>query len=115
MLKKNIKLQLCYAKKKIYLFSWFAFFCGCRRDSFITHRAFCDALAQESSRVVNPHPLLSTQFRSHGLQLQAPSLLKREHDHFNLLTSEIPSWLTSPIVVEEAVLLNSQTIRTTSD
>ncbi|KAG4953694.1 hypothetical protein JHK82_039312 [Glycine max] len=86
-----------------------------RRDSFITHRAFCDALAQESSRVVNPHPLLSTQFRSHGLQLQAPSLLKREHDHFNLLTSEIPSWLTSPTVVEEAILLNNQTIRTTSD
>lgn len=26
----------------------------CRRDSFITHRAFCDALAQESARAVNP-------------------------------------------------------------
>lgn len=24
---------------------------GCRRDSFITHRAFCDALAEESARV----------------------------------------------------------------
>lgn len=25
--------------------------CQCRRDSFITHRAFCDALAQESARL----------------------------------------------------------------
>ncbi|GFP93974.1 protein indeterminate-domain 4 chloroplastic [Phtheirospermum japonicum] len=28
-----------------------------RRDSFITHRAFCDALAQESARNLNPPPL----------------------------------------------------------
>ena len=34
----------------------------CRRDSFITHRAFCDALAQESSR---QPPNLSTAFGSH--------------------------------------------------
>ncbi|TKY57982.1 indeterminate-domain 7 [Spatholobus suberectus] len=76
-----------------------------RRDSFITHRAFCDALAQESIRAVNPHPLLSThtQFRSHGLQ--APSLLKREQE-FSLLS---PAWLTSP-AVEEAI--HGQTIRT---
>ncbi|KAG8045503.1 hypothetical protein GUJ93_ZPchr0008g11912 [Zizania palustris] len=25
--------------------------CGCRRDSFITHRAFCDALAEETARL----------------------------------------------------------------
>ncbi|KAK7383329.1 hypothetical protein VNO78_29006 [Psophocarpus tetragonolobus] len=82
-----------------------------RRDSFITHRAFCDALAQETGRVVNPHPypLLSThtQFRSHDLQ--APPLLKREQE-FNLLSQEInPQWLTSQ-TVEEA--MHSQTIRT---
>ncbi|CAJ1972890.1 unnamed protein product [Sphenostylis stenocarpa] len=78
-----------------------------RRDSFITHRAFCDALAQESGRAVNPQSLLSSQsqFRSHGLQLQAPSLLvlKREQE-FNLLGQEIPSWLTSPTVLEESML-----------
>ncbi|RDX86753.1 Protein indeterminate-domain 7, partial [Mucuna pruriens] len=74
-----------------------------RRDSFITHRAFCDALAQESIRTVNPHPhphphhpLLSStysQFPRHALQ--APSLLKREQE-FNFLSQEIPSWLASP-------------------
>lgn len=26
-------------------------FCMCRKDSFITHRAFCDALAEESARI----------------------------------------------------------------
>jgi len=90
--------------------------CGCRRDSFITHRAFCDALAQESGRAVNPHSLLSShsQFRSHGLQFQAPSslVMKREQE-FNLLGQEIPSWLSSPTVLEES--LHSQTLRTTLD
>lgn len=74
-----------------------------RRDSFITHRAFCDALAQESVRAVNPHSLLSThtQFRNHALQ--PPSLLKREQ-HFNLLNPEIiPSWLASPTLEQEAI------------
>ncbi|RWR78090.1 protein indeterminate-domain-containing protein [Cinnamomum micranthum f. kanehirae] len=28
-----------------------------RRDSFITHRAFCDALAEESAKVITPNPL----------------------------------------------------------
>ncbi|KAK9726958.1 hypothetical protein RND81_05G248400 [Saponaria officinalis] len=32
-----------------------------RRDSFITHRAFCDALAEETARAITtPHPLLTT-------------------------------------------------------
>ncbi|XP_027940348.1 zinc finger protein GAI-ASSOCIATED FACTOR 1-like [Vigna unguiculata] len=85
-----------------------------RRDSFITHRAFCDALAQESGRAVNPHSLLSSQsqFRSHGLQLEAPPsssslVMKREQD-LNLLGQEIPSWLSSPTVLE-------QSLRTTLD
>ncbi|WVY92305.1 hypothetical protein V8G54_037819 [Vigna mungo] len=87
-----------------------------RRDSFITHRAFCDALAQESGRAVNPHSLLSSQsqFRSHGLQLEAAAsmVMKREQD-FNLLGQEIPSWLSSPTVLEES--MHSQTLRTTLD
>ncbi|RWV86478.1 hypothetical protein GW17_00051622 [Ensete ventricosum] len=39
----------------------------CRRDSFITHRAFCDALAEESARataanpLANHHPILFPQ------------------------------------------------------
>ncbi|KAJ6812738.1 protein indeterminate-domain 11-like [Iris pallida] len=32
-----------------------------RRDSFITHRAFCDALAEESKRAITAHPLLFSQ------------------------------------------------------
>ncbi|XP_073031581.1 protein indeterminate-domain 4, chloroplastic-like isoform X2 [Primulina eburnea] len=33
-----------------------------RRDSFITHRAFCDALAQESARNLNPPSLNTVEF-----------------------------------------------------
>ncbi|KZV49381.1 zinc finger protein MAGPIE [Dorcoceras hygrometricum] len=33
-----------------------------RRDSFITHRAFCDALAQESARNLNPTSLTTGEF-----------------------------------------------------
>ncbi|XP_038904341.1 protein indeterminate-domain 7-like isoform X2 [Benincasa hispida] len=31
-----------------------------RRDSFITHRAFCDALAEESARAITSNPILMT-------------------------------------------------------
>jgi len=72
-----------------------------RRDSFITHRAFCDALAEESSRTVIPQP---TQPNSHhnmnNLQTQDIQgfTLKKEHQSFNMLRPEqevqqIPSWL----------------------
>ncbi|KAI4300260.1 hypothetical protein L6164_033657 [Bauhinia variegata] len=58
-----------------------------RKDSFITHRAFCDALAEESARltsvastnlnfkneesVINPQPSLAHGFASQGLQNMA--------------------------------------------
>ncbi|GLU14322.1 hypothetical protein SLE2022_308980 [Rubroshorea leprosula] len=65
-----------------------------RRDSFITHRAFCDALAEESARA---NPLLSTQPGSSSstpFNPQAFSVLKKEQQSsFNLLGSEIPPWL----------------------
>jgi len=71
-----------------------------RRDSFITHRAFCDALAEESSRTVIPQ---ATQPNSHhnmnNLQTQDIQgfTLKKEHQSFNMLRPEqevqIPSWL----------------------
>jgi hypothetical protein len=38
----------------------------CRRDSFITHRAFCDALAQESARVT---PIAAGMYGSGGMAL----------------------------------------------
>ncbi|XP_057797171.1 protein indeterminate-domain 7-like [Salvia miltiorrhiza] len=60
-----------------------------RRDSFITHRAFCDALAQESAR---SNPL---QFTS---QDNTPFSIKKEHQNL-ILKHEIPPWLScSPII-----------------
>lgn len=41
--------------------SYFILYFGYRRDSFITHRAFCDALAQESAR----HPTSLSTLGSH--------------------------------------------------
>ncbi|OIW12085.1 hypothetical protein TanjilG_24833 [Lupinus angustifolius] len=67
-----------------------------RRDSFITHRAFCDALAQESAvaNVTTMNPLLSSHTQLlHSHDFQAPSLVKREQGLFNIPTSEIPPWL----------------------
>ncbi|XP_022882150.1 protein indeterminate-domain 5, chloroplastic-like [Olea europaea var. sylvestris] len=40
-----------------------------RRDSFITHRAFCDALAQESARNLNPTSISSHLFGSSNMSL----------------------------------------------
>ncbi|KAM1012836.1 hypothetical protein FF1_042849 [Malus domestica] len=60
-----------------------------RRDSFITHRAFCDALAQENStstaaaRSAMPasiNPILSSLPHIHSHGLQALSAVKREQD-----------------------------------
>ncbi|KAL3498639.1 hypothetical protein ACH5RR_041371 [Cinchona calisaya] len=94
-----------------------------RRDSFITHRAFCDALAEESARAMTPNPLLLASQSAGGggstsatiqLHLQNPHLhggagsglpifpLKREQDHhhhhhlqqsFN--TEILPPWLAT--------------------
>ncbi|CAI9771518.1 unnamed protein product [Fraxinus pennsylvanica] len=71
-----------------------------RRDSFITHRAFCDALAEESARsMTQMNPLLSSQQGTsstphppplHGLQ---PFSLKQEQHIFSSRT-EIPQWMT---------------------
>ncbi|KAI5393517.1 protein indeterminate-domain 7 [Lathyrus oleraceus] len=64
-----------------------------RRDSFITHRAFCDVLSHESAismSAVNPLFSHHSQFHSHGFQ---PPTLKKEQDFNNLRPSEIPSWL----------------------
>ncbi|XVF74401.1 hypothetical protein PTKIN_Ptkin13bG0107700 [Pterospermum kingtungense] len=77
-----------------------------RRDSFITHRAFCDALAEESVRAItgsaNPlhqpgasHINLQVpQFNPQDIQLQQFSL-KKEQQSFTALRPEIPPWLGS--------------------
>ncbi|KAF8388804.1 hypothetical protein HHK36_025484 [Tetracentron sinense] len=79
-----------------------------RRDSFITHRAFCDALAEESVRAITANPLLSSlpststphinllpKINSHDIQALT---LKREQQNFNLKL-EIPPWLGFPSVL----------------
>ncbi|KAJ4708212.1 Protein indeterminate-domain like [Melia azedarach] len=83
-----------------------------RRDSFITHRAFCDILAEESAKAITANPLfpsqqpgssashmlnLPPQFQSHGVQLQSLSV-KREEDQLHIFnqrpdTNSIPPWL----------------------
>ncbi|XP_059638477.1 protein indeterminate-domain 7-like [Cornus florida] len=81
-----------------------------RRDSFITHRAFCDALAEEGARTISTNPLLSLQpgtssplfnlqpqLHNHGFQAFS---LKREHEDqqqqsFNLRPDMNPPWLAA--------------------
>ncbi|GAA0142803.1 non-receptor serine/threonine protein kinase [Lithospermum erythrorhizon] len=94
-----------------------------RRDSFITHRAFCDALAEESARAIieNPNPIIysthpqqpcasSTTLSSpiNDLQVQPsvfsnhdnnniiqPFLLKKEPHSFGLIRPQFPQWLAN--------------------
>ncbi|KAF5936085.1 hypothetical protein HYC85_027214 [Camellia sinensis] len=96
-----------------------------RRDSFITHRAFCDALAEESARSITlaNHPLLSSSqppitssshfnlhLQNHHLHnpptLQPFPLMKREQQDqsFNNLIRpppELPPWLACQPLVGE--------------
>ncbi|KAL0330697.1 UNVERIFIED_CONTAM: protein indeterminate-domain 7 [Sesamum angustifolium] len=70
-----------------------------RRDSFITHRAFCDALAEESSRSMTQNPLLmSTQtvpnnqaHQIHGFHHPLVPLKQENPQNFN----QLPPWLSS--------------------
>ncbi|KAK6161960.1 hypothetical protein DH2020_001801 [Rehmannia glutinosa] len=62
------------------------------RDSFITHRAFCDALAEESSRSMTQNPIfLSSQTPPNNIHHPLIPVLKQETQNFNLL----PPWLSS--------------------
>ncbi|XWS20142.1 hypothetical protein CRYUN_Cryun31cG0075200 [Craigia yunnanensis] len=83
-----------------------------RRDSFITHRAFCDALAEESARAITgANPLLSPhqpgaaaashinlqvpQFNPQDIQPQGFSLKKEQQCFTTAVRPEIPPWLAS--------------------
>ncbi|XP_020227630.1 protein indeterminate-domain 7 [Cajanus cajan] len=84
-----------------------------RRDSFITHRAFCDALAEESARAMGagtgnntllppqPQPSTShhiTQFNPQDHMHAFP--LKKEQQGFNVRPEILPPWLGPPITVD---------------
>ncbi|KAG5524676.1 hypothetical protein RHGRI_031377 [Rhododendron griersonianum] len=83
-----------------------------KRDSFITHRAFCDALAQETTAargttrlaISTPNPILSSHnnFNLHNNNNNFFQI-KSERDYqnsFNPITSStphlLPPWLTNP-------------------
>ncbi|XP_023525781.1 protein indeterminate-domain 7-like [Cucurbita pepo subsp. pepo] len=86
-----------------------------RRDSFITHRAFCDALAEESARSITANPILMTnnnppllpnpissishfnfQPQTHFNPLDINSFaLKKEHQNPQSSTNFIPPWLAN--------------------
>ncbi|BAT98390.1 hypothetical protein LR48_Vigan1082s001900 [Vigna angularis] len=88
-----------------------------RRDSFITHRAFCDALAEESARAITgtgnnqllppQQPSSSHQHHHHNMTLQTQFnpqnlhafSLKKEQQSFNL-RPEMPPWLGPPTTVD---------------
>jgi len=83
-----------------------------RRDSFITHRAFCDALAEESARAItgtanNQPSSSSSHHHLHNMTLQNQFnpqnlhafSLKKEQQSFNL-RPEMPPWLTPPATVD---------------
>ncbi|KAJ4848083.1 hypothetical protein Tsubulata_026723 [Turnera subulata] len=76
-----------------------------RRDSFITHRAFCDALAEESARAITgaPNPIIISPHPGSSVHHQMPhfngqdihafaSSLKKEQQSFGL-RQELPPWL----------------------
>ncbi|KAJ9183589.1 hypothetical protein P3X46_007421 [Hevea brasiliensis] len=80
-----------------------------RRDSFITHRAFCDALAEESARAITlNHPLLSSHQQpsssaSHMINLQGLSVKREKESHHLFNTkpdSNVPPWLACQPVGE---------------
>ncbi|XP_010534893.1 PREDICTED: protein indeterminate-domain 7-like isoform X2 [Tarenaya hassleriana] len=79
-----------------------------RRDSFITHRAFCDALAEESAKAVpthQPNPLMvQSSSSSHNLITTLenystdsnphPFSMKKEHEGSFNHTLTFPPWLS---------------------
>ncbi|KAF5743188.1 putative Indeterminate(ID)-domain 7 [Tripterygium wilfordii] len=78
-----------------------------RRDSFITHRAFCDALAKESARAITNQPGTSGsqlmnlhQLNTHGGHVLRALPVKREAEYNHLFNQKpdnvihnIPPWL----------------------
>ncbi|RVW52024.1 Protein indeterminate-domain 11 [Vitis vinifera] len=88
-----------------------------RRDSFITHRAFCDALAEESARAITGNPVLLSSQAAAGPSSSTPhshsqmSLqqqqqfnsnhdfhafqMKKEQQSFSIRSEVVPPWLSS--------------------
>ncbi|KAI3463266.1 hypothetical protein Pfo_019929 [Paulownia fortunei] len=87
-----------------------------RRDSFITHRAFCDALAEENARSITTNSSIPLQAAAassspitHQISLQQvqsqlnnaqdfPFPIKKEQQNF-ILRPDIPTWLPCPPII----------------
>ncbi|KAE8669729.1 Protein indeterminate-domain 2 [Hibiscus syriacus] len=68
-----------------------------RRDSFITHRAFCDALTEESARA-NPLEPPDAAAQLNPQDIRAFSL-KKEQQIYTSVRPEIPPWfVTQPVL-----------------
>lgn len=52
----------------------------CRRDSFVTHRAFCDALAQENNKLAQPMNMATVASALQGQAALPPSTLQADDD-----------------------------------
>jgi hypothetical protein len=98
------------------LFCVFCLYMIFRRDSFITHRAFCDALAEESSKaIITPSSI--PQPNSHNMiNLQTQDFsLKKEHQNFSFLRQEqeiqIPSWLCQSSIASNYSRLDQNQIQ----
>ncbi|CAL5429283.1 unnamed protein product [Camellia sinensis] len=81
-----------------------------RKDTFVTHRAFCDALSQETSRggITSSIPFLSSQtpLSTSTTSHLNPFPLKTEQDHhhhhsFHLRPSHLPPWLNHSFIYHE--------------
>ncbi|XP_016443039.1 uncharacterized protein LOC107768423 [Nicotiana tabacum] len=88
-----------------------------RRDSFITHRAFCDALAEESVRTITTptNPLISSSSNSHHLNLHTLQnfQLKQEQQqlsNFNLLPPHPSNELSSQLFIHNPTSSSSNNI-----
>ncbi|XP_047329671.1 protein indeterminate-domain 7-like [Impatiens glandulifera] len=68
-----------------------------RRDSFITHRAFCDALAEESTRLINAAGITAGAAPAASNNISSTVLLRRHLNQFDDPTSMVTS-INQPLI-----------------
>nr|DAD21074.1 TPA_asm: hypothetical protein HUJ06_022537 [Nelumbo nucifera] len=69
----------------------FLLFCVNRRDSFITHRAFCEALAEETARVTAAYKMNNANAGNISYPFMGTSLRSNMVQHFSSVFKPIPS------------------------
>ncbi|KAK9755955.1 hypothetical protein RND81_01G062300 [Saponaria officinalis] len=86
-----------------------------RRDSFITHRAFCDALAEETARAMTTttttDPLIMTNTHFDHLHAFHPKSEQQQDRHLRphlINDNNLPPWLGSPSSSSSSPVFNCQ-------